>query len=62
MDLEKLISQGESEIIEFKKSPGEYKEIIETISAFSNTKGGKIIIDVSKRSEGQSSTGLPVGE
>lgn len=47
MDLEKLISQGESEIIEFKRSPGEYKEIIETISAFSNTKGGKIIIGVS---------------
>ncbi len=47
MDLKKLISKAESEIIEFKKSPGEYKEIIETISAFSNTKGGKIIIGVS---------------
>jgi len=47
MDLKKLISKAESEIIEFKKSPGEYKEIIETISAFSNTKGGRIIIGVS---------------
>ena len=48
MDLKKLISKAESEIVEFKKSTGESKEIIETISAFSNTKGGKIIIGVSK--------------
>ena len=47
MDLKKLISKDESEIIEFKKSTGEWKEIIETISAFSNTKGGKIVIGVS---------------
>ena len=43
MDLKKLISKDESEIIEFKKSTGEWKEIIETISAFSNTKSGKIV-------------------
>lgn len=48
MDLKKLISKTESEIIEFKKSTGEWKEIIEDSSAFSNTKGGKIIIGVSK--------------
>jgi len=48
MDLKKLISKAESEIIEFKKSTGEWKEIIETISAFSNTEGGKIVIGVSK--------------
>ncbi len=41
MDLKKIISQGESETVEFKKSPGESKEIIKTISAFANTKGGK---------------------
>jgi len=48
MDLKKLISKAESEIIEFKKSTGEWKEIIETISAFSNTEGGKVVIGVSK--------------
>ena len=48
MNLEALISRGESETLEFKKSTGEWKEIIKTISAFSNTKGGKIIIGVSK--------------
>ncbi|MFH1338488.1 MAG: RNA-binding domain-containing protein [Candidatus Omnitrophota bacterium] len=48
VDLKALISKGESETSEFKTSTGEYKEIIETISAFSNTKGGKIVIGVSK--------------
>ncbi|MBI3399382.1 MAG: putative DNA binding domain-containing protein [Deltaproteobacteria bacterium] len=48
MDLKKPIPTTESEIIEFKQSTGEWKEIIETICAFSNTKGGKIIIGVSK--------------
>jgi len=48
MDIKALIKEGESETLEFKKSLGEWKEIIETISAFSNTKGGKIIIGVSK--------------
>jgi ATP-dependent DNA helicase RecG len=47
MDLKKIISQGESETVEFKKSPGESKEIIKTISAFTNTKGGKIFIGIS---------------
>ena len=41
MDLKKIISQGESEIVEFKKSLSESKEIIKTISAFTNTKGGR---------------------
>ena len=47
MDLKKIISQGESETVEFKKSLSESKEIINTISAFANTKGGKIFISVS---------------
>lgn len=37
-----LIEQGESETLEFKSSFS--KEVIETIVAFSNTKGGRIII------------------
>ena len=40
MNLKKVISQGESETVEFKKSLSEGKEIIKTISAFANTKGG----------------------
>ena len=48
MNLKEIVSRGESETLEFKKSPGEHKEIIETITAFSNTEGGKIIIGVSK--------------
>lgn len=48
MDLKKLIPKTESEIIEFKKSTGEWKEIIESICAFSNTEGGKIVVGVSK--------------
>jgi len=47
MDLKKTISQGESETVEFKKSPSESKEIIKTISAFANTKGGTIFTGVS---------------
>jgi len=47
MDLKKIISQGESETVEFKKSLSESKEIIKTISAFANTKGGRIFVGVS---------------
>ncbi len=43
-DLEQLIAQGETDRVEFKRSFAEEKEIIETIGAFLNHKGGKIII------------------
>jgi len=46
-EIREYISRGESEILEFKKSTGEWKEIIKTISAFSNTKGGYILIGIS---------------
>ena len=46
MNLKQLIESGESETLEFKKSTGEWKEIIETISAFANTRGGIILIGI----------------
>lgn len=48
MVLKQLIPKTESEAIEFKSSLGEWKEIIEAISAFANTRGGRVIIGVSK--------------
>jgi len=42
----------ESQKLEFKKSLGEIKEILETISAFSNTKGGRIIVGVDENKDG----------
>lgn len=47
MNLRKLISHDESETFEFKKSLGEWKEIIKTICAFANTSGGKVVIGLS---------------
>ena len=49
MNLKEIISQGESETIEFKESTGEWKEIIKTISVFTNTKGGNILIGASDK-------------
>jgi len=34
-----------------KKSVGEWKEIIETISAFSNTRGGEILVSINNNGE-----------
>jgi len=47
IELLSLISQGESETVEFKKSTSLIKEIIETLCAFANTQGGYIIIGIS---------------
>ncbi|MGB9722181.1 MAG: RNA-binding domain-containing protein [bacterium] len=46
-------------MLEFKESIGEWKEIIETISAFSNTRGGIILIGVADKGE---ILGIQVGE
>jgi len=45
-EIRKYISQGESESLEFKKSLSEWKDIINTISAFSNTTGGVILVGI----------------
>ena len=41
-----LIGAAESEILKWKSSPSQLNRVTETISAFSNTKGGTIIIRV----------------
>ena len=51
VDVTKIIKSGESETVEFKKSTGEWKEIIETISAFTNKKGGVILVGVDNKKE-----------
>ena len=43
-DWEKIIVKGENDRVEFKRSLAQEKEIIETIGAFLNHKGGMIIV------------------
>ncbi|MDP2767909.1 MAG: putative DNA binding domain-containing protein [Candidatus Methanoperedens sp.] len=49
MDIKKLIDGGESQYLEFKESSGLMDEIGETISAFSNSNDGAVIVGVSNR-------------
>jgi len=42
---------GESEHLEFKASFGEWKEIIQTLGAFANTKGGKVVVGLNDSGE-----------
>jgi len=46
-----LIQQGESETLEFKRSLGEIREIVETAGAFANAFGGTILIGISGQKE-----------
>ena len=46
-EVKELIEEGESQNIEFKDSLSLKKEIGETVSAFSNTRGGTILIGIS---------------
>ena len=49
--IKESIKKGESETVEFKPSLSQMNEIMESISAFSNTKGGMIVIGVSDKGE-----------
>lgn len=57
--IKKFLNLKEAENIEFKNSPGEWKEIVETISAFSNASGGKIFIGISNSGK---LTGIKIGK
>jgi len=46
MNLNEIIGSGESEITEFKTSLAEWRDVVETISAFSNRNGGRVFIGV----------------
>ena len=46
MNLKEIIESGESEITEFKTSLAEWRDVVETISAFSNRDGGRVLIGV----------------
>jgi len=48
-ELQNILNQGESETVEFKSSFN--NELIETLVAFANTKGGKVIIGVNQKSK-----------
>jgi len=49
--LKDLLKEGESETVEFKPSLSQMDKITEGISAFSNTKGGTVVIGVSDKGE-----------
>ena len=49
IELLKTIRKGESETLEFKESFAEERELLETICAFSNSHGGKIVVGVNDK-------------
>ena len=51
MNITELICQGECETTEFKTSLAEWRDVIETICAFSNRNGGSIFIGVGDNCE-----------
>ncbi|HJH25414.1 MAG TPA: hypothetical protein C5S37_01290 [Methanophagales archaeon] len=59
MDIEELIEKGETQSLEFKESLRLKDEIGETISAFSNSDGGTVIVGVS---DGGGVLGVDIGK
>jgi len=51
MNLEKIVLHGESETVEFKESLQLKDEIGESISSFSNSKGGIVLVGISDKRE-----------
>ena len=59
MDIEELIERGESQSLEFKESLKLKEEIGETVSAFSNSDGGVVLVGVS---DGGGVFGVDIGK
>ncbi len=49
--LTQLIAKGESASLEFKRSTGELREALQTLCAFANGKGGRVMIGVKPSGE-----------
>lgn len=58
-DLPALIAQGESETVEFKRSVAELEQVVETVAALANTRGGLVLIGVGPKGE---IAGVDVGQ
>ncbi|MBT9148253.1 MAG: hypothetical protein DDT32_02025 [Syntrophomonadaceae bacterium] len=58
-EIAKLLEKGESETVEFKPSLSQMDKIMESVSAFSNTMGGRIVIGVSDKGK---ALGVDIGE
>jgi ATP-dependent DNA helicase RecG len=58
-DLPALIAQGEGETLEFKRSVAELEQVVETVAALANTRGGLVLIGVSPKGE---VVGVDVGQ
>lgn len=50
-DVTKIIAKGESRTVEFKRSTGELREAMQTLCAFANGDGGRVLVGV--RPEGK---------
>lgn len=48
-ELQNLISQGEGQTLEFKRSPAEIDKAIQELTSFANTSGGTVLIGVSDK-------------
>ena len=59
MNLKEVVLRDESDTLEFKESTGEWKEIIKTISAFANTKGGIIFVGINDK---RKISGIQIGK
>ena len=51
MNSREIIKSGESEMVEFKASLTEWRDAVETLSAFSNRNGGKLFIGITDKCE-----------
>ena len=45
-DIPALLAQGEGETLEFKRSVAELDQVVETVAALTNTRGGLVLIGV----------------